>query len=261
MADRFGAVVSRHPVAVGTRRRNAAWALAAAVPTGWLGLWGLSTAGSSSGSAGGNKAIGVVTGLALVALYVAVTQTLRALRGGPGEYFEVRERGLVHGSRRGADGWTWDRVVSITIPSDPKPNAIAQRLGNDYRCTLALDDGTRLRIDGHATGPVELARAVLRNCPDAVRLAGDEWQRRASGWFLAGAAAFLATVIAIVTYIADHPDTTRRVTEANGSTSLQDVPGISDGMVMAFALGLAVCAVGALTCVLLFVRYRWYRRR
>ncbi|MFD7904085.1 hypothetical protein ACFV4F_14025 [Kitasatospora sp. NPDC059722] len=260
MTDLFGEMLSRHRVDTRARWHNAVWALVVAVPTGWLGLWALLLTVDDGRSRGG-RVIGLVIGLSLGALYVAVTQAWRALRGGAGEYFEVRERGLVHGSRRGAVGWEWDQVVSITIPGTPRIQGLARRLGNDYRCRLALDGGARLHIDGHAAGASGLGRAVLQHSPDARRLAGDEWQEKAGGWFLGGALAFLAVGVAMVTYLASHADTTRRVTDANGMVSEETVQGVSDGVIMAVGLSLPVCAVGAITCIVLYVRYRRYRPR
>lgn len=259
MTDLFGAVLSRHRVDTRARWHNALWALVVAVPTGWLGLWALFSVDDSR--PGGGRAIGLVIGLSLGALYIAVTQAWRAVRGGTGEYFEVRERGLVHGSRRGAAGWEWNQVVSITIPEAPRIHGLARRLGNDYRCRLALDGGARLHIDGHAAGASGLGRAVLEHSPHAKRLAGDEWQEKAGAWFLVAAAAFVAVGVSLVAYVASHADTTRRITDANGMVSEETVPGVGDGMIVAVGLSLPVCAVGAITCVVMYVRYRRYRPR
>ncbi|MFJ9774326.1 hypothetical protein ACIRVF_24305 [Kitasatospora sp. NPDC101157] len=245
MTERFGARIGRHRVDTRARWQNTAWALVVAVPTGWLGLWALLSA--DDGRPGGGRAIGVVIGLSLGALYVAVTQAWRAVRGGSEEYFEVREHGLVHGSRRGATGWEWSRVVSITMPGSPRIHGLARRLGNDYRCRLALDDGTRLHIDGHTAGASGLGRAVVEHCPRARRLQGDEWQERAGGWFLAGAVVFLAVGVSLVAYFVSHAD--------------EDAQNVSAGVTMAVGLGLPVCAIGVITCVVLYVRYRMYRPR
>ncbi|MFD8598189.1 hypothetical protein ACFV1L_24615 [Kitasatospora sp. NPDC059646] len=245
MTRLFGARLSTHRVDTGARWRNTAWALAVAVPTGWLGLWAL--LGADDGRPGGGRAIGLVIGLSLGALYIAATQAWRAVRGGSGEYFEVRERGLVHGSRRGEAGWEWSRVVSITTPEAPRIHGLARRLGNDYRCRLALDDGTRLHIDGHTAGASGLGRAVVEHCPRARRLQGDEWQERAGGWYLAGAALFLAVGASLVAFLVSHAD--------------EDAQNVSEGMTVAVGLGLPVCAVGAITCAVLYIRYRMYRPR
>ncbi|MFD5464974.1 hypothetical protein ACFWIQ_19415 [Kitasatospora sp. NPDC127059] len=258
MTDLFGAVLSRHRVDTRARWQNAVWALVLAVPTGWLGVWAF---GMDDGRSGGGRAIGLVIGLSLGALYVAVTQAWRAVRGGAGEYFEVRERGIVHGSRRGAVGWEWSQVVSITMPGTTRIHGLARRLGNDYRCRLALADGARLRIDGHASGAPGLGRAVVEHSPRARRLEGDEWQERAGGWFLAGAALFLVVGASMVTYLANNADTTRRITDANGMVREETVQGVGDGVIMAVGLSLPVCAVGAITCIVLYVRYLRYRPR
>ncbi|MEV6143196.1 MULTISPECIES: hypothetical protein [unclassified Streptomyces] len=46
---------------------------------------------------------------------IATTRIMRPLRGERGKYFGVREDGLVHGSRRGAAGWSWNRVTMLRI--------------------------------------------------------------------------------------------------------------------------------------------------
>ncbi|MEU2225567.1 hypothetical protein [Streptomyces sp. NPDC018347] len=143
----LGPVVSRHPVDHQKRWVNAGCALLTAVPSGWLGAWGWSATGE--GSAGSNRASGLLLGLALGTVAIAVTQAARALRGERGEYFEVRQDGLVHGSQRGVAGWSWNRVTSLHVDGDAV-NGIATRLGNGYRIEIGLDDGTRLRTDGLA---------------------------------------------------------------------------------------------------------------
>ncbi|MET9920051.1 hypothetical protein [Streptomyces sp. NPDC006435] len=141
---------------------NAGCALLVAVPSGWLGASSLSATGEDT--PGSNKAVGLLLGLALGAMIIAVTQTVRALRGERGEYFETHEEGLVHGSRRGTTGWPWHRVTSLHIEGDAV-NALATRLGNGYRIEITLDDGTRLRTDGLARHAADLGRVLLLRCP------------------------------------------------------------------------------------------------
>ncbi|MFH8387599.1 hypothetical protein ACH4E7_43095 [Kitasatospora sp. NPDC018058] len=151
--------------------------------------------------------------------------------------------------------------MSITMPGTTRIHGLARRLGNDYRCRLALAGGARLHIDGHAAGASGLGRAVVEHSPRVRRLEGDEWQERAGGWFLAGAAVFLAVGVSMVTYLANHAETTRRITDANGMVREETVQGVSDGVIMAVGLSLPVCAVGAITCIVLYVRYLRYRPR
>ncbi|MGW3267758.1 hypothetical protein [Streptomyces sp. NPDC001056] len=255
--DQLGPVISRHPVDHRKRWVNAAGALLIAVPSGGLGVWGISATGE--GSPGSNRAIGLLLGLSLGAVGVAVTQILRALRGEPGEYFEVRERGLVHGSRRGAAGWTWDRVTTLHVEGDAV-NAVATRLGNGYRIEIGFDDGRRLRTDGLAEYAADLGRVLLARCPHvALRPRVPRWAR-AGGWLLAWAALCVLAIVGQVLYIVDHPDHERREQTTASMTTVTDVPGISGTGIALLAIGMTVCAVAALTFVILFVRGLAYRR-
>ncbi|MFH8340436.1 hypothetical protein [Streptomyces sp. AM6-12] len=254
--DRLGPVLSRHPVDHRKRWVNAAWALLVAVPSGWLGVWGLSTAGE--GSARGNRAIGLLIGLALGAVWVAVTQIVRALRGEPGEYFEVRERGLVHGSRRGTACWTWDRVTSLYVAGDAV-NRLATRLGNGYRIEILFADGRRLRTDGLAAYAADLGRVLLARCPDIALRPRVPWWARAGGRLLAGAALCVLAIVGQVLYIADHPDHVHREQTALGPVTVTDAQGISDAGITLLAVGMMVCAIAAITFVVLYVRGRAYR--
>ncbi|CAK7286356.1 hypothetical protein [Streptomyces misionensis] len=254
--DQLGPVISRHPVDHRKRWVNAAWALLVAVPSGWLGVWSLSASGE--GSPRGNRAIGLLLGLALGAVWVAVTQIVRALRGEPGEYFEVRERGLVHGSLRGAAGWTWDRVTSLHVEGDAV-NRLATRLGNGYRIEIVFADGRRLRTDGLASYAAGLGRALLTHCPDLALRPRVPWWGRAGGRLLAGAALCVLAIVGQVLYITDHPDHVHQEQTALGPATVTDAPGISDTGITLLAVGMVVCAIAAITFLVLFVRGRAYR--
>ncbi|MFD7493023.1 hypothetical protein ACFV8T_11475 [Streptomyces sp. NPDC059832] len=255
--DGLGPVVRRHAVDHRKRWVNAGCALLAAVPSGWLGVWSLSATGE--GSPGSNKAIGLLLGLALGATGIAVNQIVRAVRGEPGEYFEVREGGLVHGSRRGSAGWSWNRVTSLHVDGDAV-NAIATRLGNGFRCEIRFDDGTRLRADGLTVRAADLGRTLLTRCPHVALVPRVPWYGRAGGPLLAGAAACVAAVAAMILYIVDHPDKEHRVPAGEGMTMVQSVePGISSAGYGFLAAGMLVCAVTAITLVVLHVRGRAYR--
>lgn len=255
--DRLGPVLSRHPIDHRKRWVNAAWALVVAVPAGWLGVWGAFT--TSGGSAGGNRAIGLLIGLALGAVWIASVQIWRALRGAPGEYFEVRELGLVHGSRRGADGWTWDRVTDLHIEGNAV-NRLATRLGNGYRVEIAFDDGRRLRTDGLAAYAGDLGRVLLARCPQVALRPRIPWWGKAGGRLLALAALCVLAIAGQVLYIADHPDHERSKRTTAGMTTVTDVPGIGEAGFALLACGLMICFIAAITFVILFFRGRPYRR-
>ncbi|MPY55214.1 hypothetical protein [Streptomyces acidicola] len=255
--EELGPVVSRHVVDHRKRWVNAGWALLIAVPSGWLGVWGVSATGD--GSPGGNKAIGLLLGLALGAVAIAVTQITRAVRGEPGEYFEVRQRGLVHGSRRGVAGWSWDRVTSLRVEGDAV-NSLATRLGNGYRIVISLEDGRQLRADGLTGGAADLGRALLTRCTHVALVPRVPWYgRTAGGLLLAGAAACAAAVAAQILYIADHPDKEHKVSTALGMAVVSSEPGISDTGYAFLAIGILVCAVAAVSFVIAFARGRAYR--
>ncbi|MFH8584157.1 hypothetical protein ACH4GP_07150 [Streptomyces celluloflavus] len=254
-SEELGPVVSRHPVANQKRWANAGWALVIGVLAGWVGLWGLVSTGGD-GLAGSRKAVGVLLGLGLSGLFIAVTQTVRAVRGGPAEYFEVRERGVVYGSRRGTAGWPWDQVATITMGGTDTENGVTRRLGTGYRCLLRFADGRRARVDGLAEQHVALGIAVLSNCPDAPRLTGGEWQRRWGGRLLAAAAACLAAIAAMILYLVGHPDREQVTVDSRGLTTEHFVPGVSETGVAVLTLGMLACLVAAITFVVLFVRGR-----
>lgn len=250
-------MVSRHAVDHRKRWVNAGCALLIAIPSGWLGVWGWSATGE--GSVGSNKAIGLLLGLALGAMAIAATQIARALRGERGEYFEVRRGGLVHGSQRGASGWSWNRVTSLHVDGDAV-NGLATRLGNGYRIEIDLDDGTRLRADGLTGRAGDLGRTLLIQCPHVALKPRIPWYSRAGGWLLAGAAACAAAIAAMIFYIVDHPDKEHRISAGEGMTMVQSTePGISEGGYFFLSMGMLVCAITAITLVIAYVRGRAYR--
>ncbi|GGV95934.1 hypothetical protein GCM10015535_64470 [Streptomyces gelaticus] len=236
---------------------NAGCALLIAIPSGWLGAWGWSATGE--GSVGSNKAIGLLLGLALGALAIAATQIARALRGERGEYFEVRRGGLVHGSQRGAAGWSWNRVTSLHVDGDAV-NGLATRLGNGYRVEIDLDDGTRLRADGLTERAGDLGRVLLTQCPHVALKPRIPWYGRAGSWLLAGAAACAAAIAAMIFYITDHPDKEHRIPAGEGMIMVQSTePGISEAGYFFLTMGMLVCAITAVTLVIAYVRGRAYR--
>lgn len=257
-ADALGARVSRHPVANRTRWANAAWALAIGAPLSWLGLWILLRSGDSGG-----RALGIVIGLGLSGLWLGTTQTVRALRGGAGEYFEVRENGLVHGNARGVKGsWAWSRITTITTrPGGGAVGALARRFGGDYRCVLGTADGRRVRVDGLAAGASSLGNAVIDRCPHARMLDPDGWTRRAGGRLLLGFAACVGGIVVMVRYITGHPDYEKVTVEASGMVHREFVRGLDDGTIEALAAGVAACGLGAVVLLALFVHGRLHGRR
>ncbi|MEU3521983.1 hypothetical protein ABZ770_43300 [Streptomyces sp. NPDC006654] len=224
-----------------------------------MGAWGWTATGE--GSAGSNKAIGLLLGLALGALAIAAGQIGRALGGERGEYFEVRRDGLVHGSQGGVAGWYWDQVVALHVDGDAV-NGLATRLGNGYRIEIDLDDGTLLWTDGLAARAVGLGRALLTQCPHVALKPRIPWYGRAGSRPLAGAAACAAAIAAMIFYIVDHPAKEHRVSAGAGMTMVQSTePGISDAGYALLTLGMLVCSITAVALVTAYVRGRAYRDR
>ncbi|MFJ2899072.1 hypothetical protein ACIO87_29855 [Streptomyces sp. NPDC087218] len=236
---------------------NAGCALLVAVPSGWLGAWSLSATGE--GTPGSNKAVGLLLGLALGAVIIAVTQTVRALRGERGEYFETHEEGLVHGSHRGATGRPWHRVTSLHVEGDAV-NALAARLGNGYRIEITFDDGTRLRTDGLARHAADLGRVLLLRCPHIALKPRVPRYAKAGAWLLAGAAACTAAIIAMIVYMATHATGERRTHHlAGGLTDVTTEPGIGETGIMFLTFAMMACAITAITLVVAYVRGRAHR--
>ncbi|MER5744994.1 hypothetical protein [Streptomyces sp. NPDC002225] len=252
----LGPVIGRHPVDHRKRWVNAGWALLVAVVSGLLGAGTLPA--TDEGTPGGNKAVGLVLGLCLGAVIVAVTQIVRALHGKPGEYFETHEEGLIHGSRRGTTGWSWNRVTSLHVDGDAV-NGLATRLGNGYRIEIGLDDGTRLRTDGLAERAGDLGRVLLARCPHVALKPRTPWYGRAGAWLLAAAAACAAAIPAMILYILDHPDEEHRVTTGAGMTMVRTEPGIGEAGYAFLSIGMLVCAITAISLVIAYVRGRAYR--
>ncbi|MEV7183572.1 hypothetical protein [Kitasatospora sp. NPDC093102] len=200
-------------------------------------------------------------GLGICGLALGTSQALRALRGGAGEYFEVRAYGLAHGNARGLKGsWTWARIATITVPArSGAAGAYAHRFGNDYRCVLGLTGGGRVRIDGLAAGASALGNAVIDHRPDARMLDPEAWTRRAGGRLLLGAALCVGGVLAMVRYISDHPDGERVTVDASGHTAHEFVRGADDTTIMLLGLGIAACGLGAAILLGLFVHGRFRR--
>ncbi|MFF1645889.1 hypothetical protein [Streptomyces sp. NPDC058240] len=86
------------------------------------------------------------------------------------------------------------------------------------------------------------------------------WYGRAGGPLLAGAAACVAAVAAMILFIVDHPDKEYRVSAGEGMTMVQCIePGISSAGYDFLAAGMLVCAVTAIPLVVLYVQGRAYR--
>ncbi|SFW61435.1 hypothetical protein [Amycolatopsis australiensis] len=240
MTDAFadlGPVLTTHRVDNARRVPNAAWSLTIAALTGALGWWALS--GGSDGSRAHARLVGVVLGITLVGLVIGARQVVALVRGGSTEYFEVREHGLVHASRREISGWSWDKVTRITIVTRGIETGLSRQLGSGYRAELRFEGGGRVRFDGLTRDHAGLGRVVLARCPAAERRTGDEWQRERGGLLLALAGLCLAVTAGAVAFLATRGD---------------DAP--FDGLAVFATLGALVCFLAAVTCVGLFVRGR-----
>jgi hypothetical protein len=85
-----------------------------------LGVFAVSITNPSDGVVL-NRNAGGMLGLGLVGLGIAGLQLGRAWRGGSGEYFEVREDGIVHATARRVRGWGWDEVTAVTLAGATAP--------------------------------------------------------------------------------------------------------------------------------------------
>ena len=117
---------------------------------------------------------GTVLGIGVCALMIAAWYLFRALRDGRGEYFEVRERGLVHGTARRVEAWRWsdiDGVREIYLPE----TAIRTYLGAQYVLRIRLTDGRRFSVTGLTEMYPNLGEALVTNCQFLPDAPGPRW--------------------------------------------------------------------------------------
>ncbi|MGW2378667.1 hypothetical protein [Streptomyces sp. NPDC001658] len=229
--ERFGRLLSTHPVAGGRYWSTGLKALA-------FGLGGVLLMAVLI--ARPDFVVGKLLGLAVIptiaGLPIAALQLTRALRGGRGETYELYENGLAHRRPGRVRSWTWEQVAVVRADRDAAGEApaeipyvrLSRSLGRNFRCAVRFTDGSRIRIDGYtADGPV-IARTLLARRPDAVPVKSA--RKGPLIWLgtlpLVGAA-FAVPLVVMFRHL--------------NSTGADDT---GDGVIVAMALGMIVCAVG-----------------
>ncbi|MEV5721803.1 hypothetical protein AB0L41_48805 [Amycolatopsis mediterranei] len=259
VGDEFGTVRSRHRVDNRRRRVTGFWALAIGAVATVLGTYLVIITDPSAGFVL-NRNAGAMLGLGLVGLALAARQLTRAWRGGSGEYYEVREDGILHANARQVRGWRWDDVTKVTLTFRTQENGLSRALGTGFRCVLTFADGARIRIDGLAENPHALVSAVREHRPDLPVTSGTNGLQRLGAWWLAFAAVFLAAGIWMLMTVLGS-NTVQDVTDANGSVTETQISTVSDTGYLFLGIGMLVCFVGLIVSVSLFVSSRSVRRR
>lgn len=133
-------------------------------------------AGTTAGMRPGSWGVGILLVIfGVTALVPGLLAVIRALHRGPGAYLEVRERGLVWGSKRRSTGRAWDEVRWIDPPKKkPLVESIATRMGLQSRCVVVFHDGTRLAFDSSTEDTAALIAAIRRHSPQAKALPMNE---------------------------------------------------------------------------------------
>lgn len=242
VADDLGQVVSAHPVDNRRRLAAAGWGLVAAVVMG-LVAWAL-------GGAGSGRSPGIAIGVVVAGLGLAALFGWRALRGGRGERFEVRERGLVHVDSRGTRAWAWDELATLHVTGNALGSALARYVGNDYRGTVTTRAGERIVITGLTADLPVLHDAVAARCEPV----GDRLNRKVRWFWAAMLVVAVAAIFGLMAFMDAHPDTERVTVEGN-VTRRDHVPGLTDGQVFLAAMGFVASGFLALTSVILFLLY------
>ena len=259
VGDEFGELRSKQPVDNKRRRVMGYWALAVGIMATPLGVILVSVTDSSAGVIAQRNA-GATLALGLVGLVIGAFQLSRASRGGPDEYFEVREEGIVHANALGVCGWGWDEITAITLAVRIRENGLSRALGTGIRCVVTFDDGARVRIDGLAENPQALVRAVRDNCPGVPVTDGMNGVRRLGTWWLAFAAVFLAAGIWRLTTVLNS-NSVQDVTDANGNVTETEISHVSDSGYMFLGIGMLVCAIGLIFSVAMFFSSRAAKQR
>ncbi|MDL4814262.1 hypothetical protein [Actinomadura opuntiae] len=168
--DRLGRLLSTHPVETGRYRRTGGTALAVGV------LGGLSMAFLIAVP---DLVIARLLAFALIAtlvgLPIAAVQLLRAVRHGRSETFELYENGFARRTATDWRGWSWDEIAVLRTnpeaadtPAVTPLDGLIRTLGWNFRCSIRLADGLRIRIDGYAAEGPLIARELLAHRPDAL---------------------------------------------------------------------------------------------
>jgi hypothetical protein len=168
----LGPVLSRHDVDNGRRQVIAGWGLGLGLVGAVLSVIMVRYEESDAFRPGQGNIGGALIGFTLSALTIGAVYLGMALRR-RGEYFEVRENGLVHAADRTVRCYPWDRIAYVRIWRVPAGDPIAHYFGNQYRGTIAFTDRRRrLRFNGLARRYEKLGAALMKNCAPAPRRRG-----------------------------------------------------------------------------------------
>lgn len=227
--DRLGDLLSTHPVAGGRYRTTGSTALAVAVLGGLLMALLIAVPALAAVKFLAYGLLATVAGLPIGAV-----QLSRAIRSGRNETFELYENGFARRTSDGRQDWSWQQVAVVHANLDAADSAattpidrLARSLGWNFRCSIRLTDGARIRIDGYtADGPV-IARTLLARCPTAVSTSN------LRAWIMLGGSplgflTFGALVVLLYRYL-----------------NATDAQQISSSMEIFFVIAMLACLLGA----------------
>jgi hypothetical protein len=253
--DQLGPVETRHPVDQGRRLTI----VLAGVVVGMAFLLCYAAlpdpANSRHPTPGAGRVYGAILGVGLAAFVVAAWYLARALRGGRGEYYEVRAHGLVHGNARRAAAWRWSDIAGVREIHLAK-SWWRRLLGADYLCRVRLRSGRRFSVNGLTENHSMLGSALVERCPYLEDSTGGP------PWVWATVLAVcVAGFVFCLGYVVSHPSTEERVqlTPSMMQTVYHD--GLSQGEITALVLGFFGTFVFGLTSLIMLIRGRRMARK
>jgi hypothetical protein len=198
---------------------------------------------------GQGQASGALIGLTASALVIGAMYLWKALRGGPNERFEVRERGLVYTNVRSVTICPWDHLAYIRIRKGPGADPISHYFGSQHWCSIAVKGRRRpLKFNGLTYRYALLSAALTANCAPAPRRT-----RKQRLLWLGLALASGATFAFLIYYINTNSDTELRIDHGDYVEIVND-PGMSNPVAYGVATGLVITAVLVIASFVMFWR-------
>jgi hypothetical protein len=210
---------------------------------------------SWAGKVAGLLLFGTVAGF-----LVAVVQATLAVRGGPGESFEVHEKGVAHTTRTGRRAWTGQQVTDVYYVYREGWKWFP-RNGWQFRWIVRFDDGSRIQFNGLTADTDALRTAFLKHRNGVVDMDEEFRGFRYWGWLLPFTAAGCGWVVATAFYLLNNDQIAVQPGPSNDYKLY--VSRFDDSEAALLANAMIVCAFGFIGSVVSFGRglFLQYRRR